>query len=374
MAGKRFMKILRAISVLVLMFIVVSYAEAVETKKTTVKDMAGRNVVVPSKPARIVALGPGALRFIVYMNAFSAVAGIEEIEKNRQIPAGRPYSISIYEKTPHLPSVGEGGSGRLPDFEKLISVKPDIVFVMGFDASNIELIHKKTGLPVVSLSIGTGAFKKTETYASLRLIGKIMGKEKRAEELINFINKAEQDLIKRTSSIPEAKRPSVYIGAVSYKGTHGITSTEGFYLPVEWVNGRNVVNELKKHGHIFIDKEKLLLWNPDIILLDSAGLNLINVDYQKNLEFYRKLKAVREGRIYTTMPYNHYNTNIDVAIANAYFAGKVLYPEKFKDMDPVKKADEIFKFFNGIAVFHVMEKEFKGFKSLVFREGIIDVR
>lgn len=337
MAGKVMMQAAAGIIAFILLFLQALTIDAVDIKKTTIKDMAGRDVVIPDKPARIVAIGPGALRFVVYMNLFDAVVGIEEIEKNRQVPAGRPYSIAIYDKTVHLPSIGEGGSGKLPDFEKLISVKPDIVFVMGLDASNIELLQRKTALPVVSISVGSGAFRKTETFASLRLIGRIMGKEKRAEELIDFINKAEEDLQKRTSGIPDAKRPSVYVGAVSYRGVHGITSTEGFYLPLEWVNGRNPVNTLKQQGHIFIDKEQLLIWNPDVILLDSGGLNLINVDYQKNQDFYKRLKAVKERKVFTTMPYNHYNTNIEVALANAYFVGKILYPDRFKDIDLEKK-------------------------------------
>ena len=33
---------------------------------------------------------------------------------------------------------------------------------------------------------------------------------------------------------------------------------------------------------------------------------------------------------------------MEIAIANAYYAGKVIYPERFADVDPIRKADEIF--------------------------------
>ena len=37
----------------------------------------------------------------------------------------------------------------------------------------------------------------------------------------------------------------------------------------------------------------------------------------------------------------YYSTNIDTVIANAYYIGKVLYPDEFRDIDPAEKADEI---------------------------------
>jgi iron complex transport system substrate-binding protein len=60
-----------------------------------------------------------------------------------------------------------------------------------------------------------------------------------------------------------------------------------------------------------------------------------------------RLEAFKEGRVYGTLPYNYYHTNIAVALADAYYIGKVLYPDKFKDVDPEKKADEIFQVFLG---------------------------
>ena len=33
---------------------------------------------------------------------------------------------------------------------------------------------------------------------------------------------------------------------------------------------------------------------------------------------------------------------MELAIADAYYAGKVIYPEQFADVDIIKKADEIF--------------------------------
>ncbi|KZL92076.1 hypothetical protein [Clostridium magnum] len=67
------------------------------------------------------------------------------------------------------------------------------------------------------------------------------------------------------------------------------------------------------------------------------------------------------------MPYNFYTTNIETAIADAYYLGKVLYPEKFKDVEPEKKADEIYKAFLGKERYSEMAKNFGGFKKITLK-------
>jgi iron complex transport system substrate-binding protein len=51
------------------------------------------------------------------------------------------------------------------------------------------------------------------------------------------------------------------------------------------------------------------------------------------------------------MPYNWYAQNFGAIFANAWYVGKKLYPEKFSDIDPAKKADRIFSFLVGDRVF-----------------------
>ena len=46
--------------------------------------------------------------------------------------------------------------------------------------------------------------------------------------------------------------------------------------------------------------------------------------------------------MYTQIAYNWYITNVEVAIADAYYAGTIIYPEQFKDVNIVEKANEIF--------------------------------
>lgn len=127
------------------------------------------------------------------------------------------------------------------------------------------------------------------------------------------------------------------------------------------------MDETGKDGTVMIDKEKLLKWNPDKIFIDEGGLQVVQEDYKKNPDYYNNLSAVKNGEVYSQMPYNFYTTNIETAMADAYYLGKVLYPEKFKDVDPIEKADEIYRFLLGKEVYSQMANNFGGFKKIMLK-------
>lgn len=74
---------------------------------------------------------------------------------------------------------------------------------------------------------------------------------------------------------------------------------------------------------------------------------------------YRTLTAVNEGRVYGLLPYNWYTQNYGSILANAYFIGKLLYPDRFADVDPAAKANEIYTFLVGKPVFKDMDSMFQ---------------
>ncbi|OAT81332.1 hypothetical protein A6M21_00545 [Desulfotomaculum copahuensis] len=328
-----------------------------------VTDLAGREVNVPIPAKRIVAIGPGALRLVCYDQAADKVVGVESAEK--QWPAAaRPY-ILAYPELKNLPAIGQGGPDYAPDAEKLVSVKPDVIFVTYLvDKSRAEELQAKTGIPVVVLSYGKLATFDDDVYRSLQLIGQITGNQKRAGEVVDYLKKCQQDLNKRTKDIPDSQKPAVYAGALGMKGTHGIESTQAKYPPFVAINARNVVDETGRAGSVMIDKEKLLSWNPDIIFIDEGGLSLVQNDYQKNPQFYQSLRAFKEGRIYAQIPYNFYTTNIDTALADTYYAGKIIFPAQFKDIDPVQKANDIYRFLLGKPLYQQVAKGYGGFEKL----------
>ncbi len=345
---------------------------AADRRQSIVTDAAGRTVAVPAQVKRIVTLG-GALRFVTYLQGMDTVVGIEALEK-KPVDFGRLYGLVVAERAKTILAVGEGGpGGKLPDFEQVISVQPDMIITAGFDTAQAETIQQKTGIPVLILSTAaTAALDLEKIKEALLLLGRLIDRRQRAEAVVAFIDRIERDLARRTAAIQE--RPSTYVGAIGYRGKHGITSTEAFYAPLAWMHGRNVADTINQSGHAFIDQEKLLLWNPDVIFLDASGIENVRDDYLKNPAYYKMLKAVRDGRVYVMPPYNYYYTNIEIALANAYFLGKTLYPAAFTVIDPAGKADEICDFFLGVKAYGQLKKELCGFGQVVFDTAGLSIR
>lgn len=333
------------------------------SESITLTDMLGRTIVMDTNAEKIVAIGPGALRLYCYIDSADKVVGIEQIEKDH--PTGRPYALAN-ESLKELEVIGPGGPNNSPDAEKLLSVKPDVIFSMyAYDKAAVDELQAKTGIPVVALSYGKVSTFDPAVYDSLEIIGKVMGKENRASEVINFMKECHDDLNNRTKDIEEDKKSNAYIGALSNKGSHGIESTYGDYSLFKAINAKNVVDEIGKTGSLMIDKEKLIEWNPDKIFIDYGGLNLVKDDYSKNPDFYNTLSAFKNGELYSQLPYNFYHTNIGTAMADAYYLGKVLYPDSFKDIEPEEKADEIYKFLLGKEVYKKMAEDFGEFGKIL---------
>ncbi len=326
----------------------------------TVTDMTGRRVKTPFDPDRIVCLGPGTLRLIVYLEASSKVVGVEDMEKRS--PGGRPCWIARPELA-DLPSCGPGGPAGInkkPDLEAVLSVNPQVIFVTYMQQGLANEVQRILGIPVVVLSYGAFATFDVAVYDAMHIAARILNREQRADQVVAHIESLRKDMHRRTKDIPKKARPSVYVGGIGYRGSFGIESTEQSYIPFKWVNADNVAERVEATvgSHVFMDKEMLLKLDPAVIFIDGGGLMLVKEDYHKKPEFYNALQAFEDGSVYTLLPFNWYTTNIGTALADAYAIGRILYPEHFSDIDPERMADEIYTFLVGRPVYQVMKKDF----------------
>lgn len=78
----------------------------------------------------------------------------------------------------------------------------------------------------------------------------------------------------------------------------------------------------------------------------------------------RSLRALRDGLAYPQPTYNYNGTNIEIAVADAYYAGTVMFPQEFADIDPDTTADEIFEFFYSTPLMTEMNAAGVGFNPL----------
>jgi iron complex transport system substrate-binding protein len=328
----------------------------------TVTDASNRTVDVMKNPGRIIGVGAGALRMIVFLEATDRVVGVDDREQKKYntsgfgMPSGidKPYNLA-HPELETLPFIG----GRAGDSELIAAQDPDVVFFTFTTGRDADALQEKSGRMVVALATGDLAKGKDTFYKSFRLMGTVLGKDERAEQVIAYIDATIKDLKDRTSDIPADKRPKVYAGGIAFNGAHGFLSTDPSYAPLMMVNGNNVAASAGAGGQMMIDKEKLLEWDPAIILVDEASYSMVKEDLKDPV--YQSLSAVKNNRIYGVMPYNWYANNYDTVLADAYYIGKLLYPDRFSDIDPEVKADEIYTMLDGKPVYADMKKLFGGF-------------
>lgn len=331
-----------------------------KSDKLTITDIEGRKIELKKPVNKIIAIG-SALRMYTYVNKTDKLVGVEKAQQN--LKSGRPYIMSN-PKLAELPVIGEGHPQN-PDPELISSQSPDVIIAGNImDRGQLEELQNKTGIPVVIVDTGSTAIFDPKMYKSLEIIGEITGKQDRAKKVVDFMEKSKKELQDKVKDVPENEKKTVYIGAVAHKGTHGIESTNIKSPMTETIMAKNVVDALGGEGHIKIDKEKLLEWNPDVLVIDAAGLKLVKEDVGKNPEFYKNLKAVKNDQVHLQIPYVSYYNNIETALADIYNLASILYPKQFKDMDPKVKADEIFEFMNGEKLYSKMEEKFGGFKKI----------
>ena len=303
----------------------------------TVTDSAGRTVAIPETVERIVCVNVGALRYTCYLGAQDLVVGVEDYEQQER-SLTRLYNYVNYDAFASLPVVGGNGD---PYPESIIAAGPDVIVAAAFTADDADDLQSRTGIPVVVVP-GSDTTLDEGAFETIRLMGEVYGREERAEELTAYLEGVRDDLEQRTAGIPEEERPSVYVGGVSFKGVHGFEGTEAGYGPFVLIHADNLADTTGQAGAFDIDTEQVLAWDPDVIFLDFNGMALINEDYAKNPDYYQGLTAVREGRVYAQISFRSYASNLETALADAYYAAAVLYPEQFADIDPVEKAGEIF--------------------------------
>jgi iron complex transport system substrate-binding protein len=351
-----------------LIFILLTASSAYSALYT---DLAGRQIEIRSLPEKVIPLGPGTLRLMAYLNVMDKVFATERVEHNSSAVLLRPYAAAYRSIIAKLPEAAEGGPyGELvPD--RIKQFRPDLIVATGISAEVADKLQAQTGTPVVILSYSKLGFYGEEFFDSLHLLGDIFSEKERVEYLSAFFNKLEKDLSSRSS---ETFGITAYLGGHAFRGAKNINSTESNYFPFNILKIKNVAGFLKKNSTVDVDRQKILNWNPEYVFIDSLSLEAVNKEYGRHKSFYLSLGAVKSGKVYTLLPNNYYNVNVENLYINAYFIGKVTMPDSFADVNLPDKADEIYFSLFGKELFFEIYSGTDIYKKALFTEDSVGFR
>ena len=344
----------------------------------TVTDMIGRQVeIVPGSYEHIVCIGAGALRLYSYVGDVSLLCGVEDIDnmslsERPQMFDGvaRPYVMVYGDDFAALPSCGVGGpNAQAAEAEKILSCTPDLIISEYEDTEKEDALQQQVGVPVVTLRTGVDGVFGEEFNGSVTLLGQVLGKETRAAELLAFVAAETADIQARTVDIAEDSKPAVYICGLGNWGTTNHLMTVEDYSTFRVANIKNVVTDLGTKGVQPIEAEKFtaLGADMDIMLMDAAAVKNIRPLYAEDSGIFDSCRAWQNGEVYLEMAYNAYYTNYEIALANAWFAGKCAYPDRFEDIDMTEKLNEITGAFLGKGIaedIYRMPNSFGGYQKI----------
>lgn len=283
------------------------------------KDSAGRTVEISGKVTRVFPAGPPA-GIMLYTLAPDLLLGWTRAPS----PAEKEF---LTPETAAKPELGRmTGRGNTANLEAVIAHKPDLILDVGSTSptfvSLAERVREQTGIPYVLLD---GSFNATA--ASYRLLGKILGREERAESLAVYTEETFRKIAERVRAIPMPERPRVYFA----RGPRGLETGLGGSINVESIEmlAHNVAGETKG-GMATVSIEQVLVWNPDVIVT-------IEPDFASRVKqdpAWSAVRAVKENRVFLSpnLPFGW----IDFPPAanrliGLWWLGKLFYPNLFPE-------------------------------------------
>ena len=370
---KKLLSILLALS-MVFAMATCALAEATPVTRTVV-DVWNREVEIPYEVNSIVCLGSMGPRFAAYLDVVDMMVGAEDMDIEK-MSVRFDYSPVYHEQLKTLPSVGPGGgSGENNGYaEAIIQAQPDVI-IAGYNEDDCNELQAQTGIPVVSIRYRTKGFIDEGFYRSMRVFAEVVGAQERCEEVLSYVDACKADLNDRTKDVPDEDKPRAYTGAVTFNGRHGFAFTYVNFPAFTAVNALNVADVLLEErtgeaaaeaaasGKAYIgndgfevDLEQIIAWDPDIVFLDPGNMDLVNDEYANNPGFFDSLRAIQEGQVYTMPSTNAAGPNVTYLLLNAYYAGTILYPEQFADINLEEKAGEIMELMLGEDFFDQMQE------------------
>lgn len=250
-----------------------------------VSDSAGRNVDVPERVERVFAAGAPAAVAIVVLAPDKLLGWPVRLRDG-----SKPF---LSPRLAALPELGRlTGRGDTANLEVVIASKPDVVVDYGTVAATYislaDRVQSQTSIPVVLVD---GRFENTP--ASLRLLGKILGVEARAEAIARYAEETFALVDGILAKVASDKRPSVYLARAANgleTGIEGSINTE----ILERAGGRNVARrEGGRAGLAQVSLEQVLTWNPEMIVT----LNREFMVAARKDQAWSAVRAVREGKL-----------------------------------------------------------------------------
>jgi iron complex transport system substrate-binding protein len=268
----------------ILIFIFVVFLTNISEASIKVQDFRGKEIVLKKPAERVVCLIESALTGIYMLKQQHKIVGIPTnvYEEGYFYSDTFKYYALLDEriKNKKLPAVG---NWEKVNIEKVLSLKPDLIIIWSNQTDAISTFEK-LGIPVYGVFITRLEDVKKEILD----FGKILDAERRAKELVAYAQ-IEVKYFKNKSSRIENKK-KVYFSWAQLNFLQ--TSCKGSIVDelINLAGGINICSNIKGES-VTLNMEKLILLNPDVILMwHSKSLKPSNLKSNNQLQTINAIK------------------------------------------------------------------------------------
>ena len=313
----------------------------------TIVDQVGNEVVLPEKIERVVitSLWPLPSVYTLFQGSAEGLVGMHPAAKSAA-------EGSMLGKVADLSGVETGfiQDGQI-NAEELMKLDPDVVFYLGTNTEEYEILNK-AGIPAVGfIANPTGDGNAIESVASwMELLGEIFQEEDRAEEIKAMGYEILEQVETKVGDISEEDKERVLI-IYRYSDEELTVAGDGHFgdFWIEASGGINVADEVK--GSPAVNMEQIYAWNPDKIFISNFSSRMPEDLMNNTIDNadWSSVQAVQDGEVYK-IPlgmYRWYPPSSDTPLMLEWFA-KQMYPEKFEDVDMNARVKEYYSEFYGI--------------------------
>jgi iron complex transport system substrate-binding protein len=249
----------------------------------TVVDFTGQTVVIQAQPERVVSLAPSITEIIFALGEEDKLVGVDQY-------SNYPPKLLELEKNGYIEVVGGFTN---PSYEKIVSLKPDVVFTVS--GVQLQVAHRlrTLGLNVVVL----GSKDMNQVVGSIITIGKVLGADDKAAKLAANVTRDLENLASISSRINTTPKVAVIV----WNNPIFVAGKESFINSlIEMAGGINAFYNYTQ-SYPMIGPEDLVAANPDVIIFtEGSGVSNYTqaIQWLKSLPGGNSLTAVKTGSVY----------------------------------------------------------------------------
>ncbi|MCL6466064.1 MAG: cobalamin-binding protein [candidate division WOR-3 bacterium] len=207
------------------------------------------------------------------------------------------------------------GDFQSPDIERIVSLKPDVVFAT-------QPIHQRLIERLAEFKVQVYVSNPADVegvFAEIESVGVILRRTKEAERLVAALRR-------RLDSLPTfSYKPKVYV-EISMAPLMSVG--QGVFINdiISRAGGQNIFQHLNIPYPV-VDPEAVVQENPDVILLLHP---LANKDELKKRVGWSNINAVLSGRIYTGLDEDLFFRPGPRVVDGVILLARILHPERFR--------------------------------------------